>query len=60
MKDETKCPLTKEWCYGATCAFWALKTQSHVDEKGMIQFTKNGEGYCIVRDFMLSMIAGSE
>jgi hypothetical protein len=54
-KDEIKCPLTKEYCYGCSCAFWAY-TKKFDQEKNKVV---NDKGYCLVRDFMITLMAGA-
>ena len=56
MRDTEKyCPLMKVHCTLSSCMFWAVQKKSDVDKEGKIIFV-DGEGYCLVRDYLLAVI----
>jgi len=51
MKNGTKCPLIKDYCYGSICAFWNY-TRKYNPETKTYDLDK---GYCLVRDFLMTL-----
>ena len=50
---QSKYPALK--CLEEKCMFWAIKKKSHVNKDGNLIFV-DADGYCLVRDFLLTMI----
>jgi len=51
MKNGTKCPLIKDYCYGSICALWNY-TRKYNPETKTYDLDK---GYCLVRDFLMTL-----